>query len=85
MFMIIIIIIITYLLTYLITSLLIYLLQLSCHSMAVVLTLVQTEQIRISIHKGNNTKNTVNTSTHVTKTPTHTHNHTLPNKFKQPQ
>jgi len=45
---------------------------------AVVLTLVQTKQIRISIHKRNNTKNivqtiqnTVNTSTHVTKTPTH--------------
>jgi hypothetical protein len=45
---------------------------------AVVLTLVQTKQIRINIHKRNNTKtqykqykNTVNTSTHITKTPTH--------------
>ena len=64
--------------------------------MAVVLTLVQTKQIRINIHKRNNTKknaqtiqNTVNTSTHITKThttkPTHTHTHTLPNKLKQPQ
>ena len=33
-----------------------YLLQLSCHSVAVVLTLVQTNQIRINIHKRNNTK-----------------------------
>jgi len=32
---------------------------LSCHSVAVVLTLVQTKQIRINIHKRNNTKNTV--------------------------
>ena len=61
-----------------------YLLQLSCHLMAVVLTLVQTKQIRINIHNRNNTKtqyrqykntvqttqNTVNTSTHITKTPT---------------
>ena len=55
--------------------------------MAVVLTLVQTKQIRINIHKGNNTKstvktiqNTVNTSTHITKHPhncqnTHTYTH----------
>jgi hypothetical protein len=35
------------------------LLQLSCHSVAVVLTLVQTKQMRINIHKRNNTKNTV--------------------------
>jgi hypothetical protein len=33
-----------------------YLLQFSCHSVAVVLTLVQTKQIRINIHKRNNTK-----------------------------
>ena len=33
-----------------------YLLQLSCHSVAVVLTLVQTKQIRINVHKRNNTK-----------------------------
>jgi len=62
---------------------------------AVVLTLVQTKQIRKHIHKRNNPKtvqtiqNTVNTSTHITKTPmqlskhtnitkpTNTHNHTL--------
>ena len=56
--------------------LLLLLLQLSCHS--VVHTLVQTKQIRINIHKRNNTKNrvhkirnTVYTSTHITKTPTH--------------
>jgi len=60
--------------------------QLSCHSVAVVLTIVQTKQIRINIHKRNNTKNTVqtiqntvNTSTHITKIPTHTHIHTLQN------
>jgi len=53
--------------------------------MTAVLTLVQTKQIRINIHKRNNSKtqyktiqNTVNTSTHITKTPhtvvkTHTH------------
>ena len=28
-------------------------------------------------------QNTVNTSTHVTKTPTHTHTHILHNKLKQ--
>jgi len=46
--------------------------------MAVFRTLVQTKQIRINIHKRNNTKNTVqtiqntvNTNTHITKTPTH--------------
>jgi len=36
--------------------LLTYLLQFSFHSMAVVLTVVQTKQIRINIHKRNNTK-----------------------------
>jgi hypothetical protein len=66
--------------------------QLSIHSVAVVFTLVQTKQIRINIHKRNNTKNTiqtiqntVHTSTHITKTPTLTHTHTLQNKLKQPQ
>jgi hypothetical protein len=55
---------------------------------AVVLTLVQTKQIRINIHKRNNTKNTVqtirntlHTSTHITKT----HTHTLHKKLKQTQ
>jgi len=33
-----------------------YLLKLSFHSVAVVLTLVQTKQVRINIHKRNNTK-----------------------------
>jgi len=50
--------------------------QLSCHSEGVVLTLVQTKQIRIYInettHKTVQTiKNTINTSTHITKAPTH--------------
>jgi len=70
--------------------------QLSCNSVAVVVTLVQTKQIRINIHKRNSTKNTVqtiqntvNTSTHITKTPTHyktptyTHTHTHPHITKQ--
>jgi len=58
---------------------------LSCHLVALVLTLVQ-KLIRINIHKRNNTKNTVqtiqntvNTSVRITKTPTHTHTHTLQN------
>jgi hypothetical protein len=45
---------------------------------AVVPTLAQIKQIRINIHKRNNTKNTVqtiqnavNTSPHINKTPTH--------------
>ena len=69
-----------------------YLLQLSCHSVAVVLTPVQTKQIRLNVYKRNDTKNTVqttrktvNTSTHITKTPTHYKSHTLQNKLKQPQ
>ena len=41
-----------YLLNYLLT----YLLQLSLYSVAVILTLVQTKQMRINIHKRNNTK-----------------------------
>jgi hypothetical protein len=53
--------------------------QSSCHSVAAVLPLVQTKQIRINIHKRNNTKNTVDTSTHIAKTPIHTHTHTLQN------
>ena len=60
--------------------------QLSCPSVAVVLTLVQTKQTRINKHKRSNTintvqtkQNTVNKSTHFTKTTTHyktTHTHT---------
>jgi hypothetical protein len=58
---------------------------LSCHSVAVVLTLVQTKQIRINVHKRSiqktqykQYKDTLNTSIHITKTPTHykTHTHT---------
>jgi len=59
---------------------------------AVFLTLVQTDHIRINIHKLNNIQNTVqiiqntlNTSIHVTKTPTHTHTCTLQNKLKRTQ
>jgi len=70
----------TYLLIYLLTyllNLLTYLLQLFFHSVAVVIVLVQTKQIRTSIHKRNNKKTqykttqntcTVNTSTHITQT-----------------
>jgi hypothetical protein len=51
---------------------------------AVVLTLVQTKQIRINTHKQNKTientvqtiQNIVNTSTHITKTPIHYKTHT---------
>jgi hypothetical protein len=69
-----------------------YYLQLSYHLVAVVLTLIQTKQIWINIHRRSNTKNTVqtiqntvNTSIHITKTRTHTHTHILQNKLKQPQ
>ena len=64
----------------------------SCHLVAVVFTLVQTKQIRINIHKQNNTKNTVQTmqdtvnkSTRITKTPTHnkTHTYTHPHITKE--
>jgi hypothetical protein len=64
---------------------------LSSHSVAVVLILVQKQQIRININKRNNTKNTVqtiqntvNTSTHITKTPAHykTHTYTHPHLTK---
>jgi hypothetical protein len=57
-------------------------LKLCCHSVAVILTSVQTKQIRINIHKRNNTKitvqaikNTVNTSTHDQNTHAYTHPH----------
>ena len=47
------------------------------HSVAVVLTLVQTKQIRINVHKQNNTKHSTNNTKHSTyqytyyQTPTH--------------
>jgi len=59
---------------------------------AVVLTPVQTKQIRINMHKRNNTKNTVqtiqntvNASTHITETPTlyKTHTYKHPHITKQ--
>ena len=67
------------------------------HSVAVVLTLVQTKQIRINIPKRNSTKstvqtiqNTVGSSKPITKPPqitkpTHTNTHSLQNKLKQQQ
>jgi hypothetical protein len=61
------------------------LLQLICHSVAVVLTLVQTEQVRINIHKRNNTQNTEHSKnntkhskckyTYYQNTPTYTQPH----------
>jgi len=67
-----------------------YLLQLSCHSVAVVLTLVQSKQIGINIHKRNNKKHSTNNTkhskyrSHITKTPTHykTHTYTHPHITK---
>ena len=60
------------------------------YSVAVVLTLVQTKQVRINVHKtiqkhSTTIQNTVNTSIHVIKTPTHykTHIHTHPHVTKQ--
>jgi hypothetical protein len=72
-----------------------HLLQLSFHPVAVAPTLVQTKQIRITIHKRNNTKHskykcTYYQNTHtILKTPTHykthkyTHTHT--NTLQNPQ
>jgi len=66
----------------------------SCHSVAVVRTLVQTKQIRINIHKRNNTKHSKYTyyqNTHkINKTPTHYKTHTcthqhISKQVKQPQ
>jgi len=64
-----------------------YKLQLSCHSVAVGLTLVQTKQIRINIHKWNNTKkHSTNNTKHSQYNYTYYQNtHTLQNKLKQPQ
>ena len=76
-----------------------YLLQLSFHSVAVVLTLVtnKNKRERRKLYKNTVQKiqNTVNTSTHITETPTQssqnpyitkparTHTHTLQKKLKQ--
>jgi len=76
-----------------------YLLQLRCHSVAVVFTLLQTKQIRISVHKRNNTKTqykqykTQQIQLHILpkhphhcqKTRTHAHTHILQNKLQKPQ
>jgi hypothetical protein len=64
---------------------------------AAVLTLVQIKQIRINIHKRNNTENSTNNTKHskykytyyqkpphITK-PTHTQAHALQHELKQPQ
>ena len=47
-----------------------YWLQLSCHPVAVILTLVQTKQIRILTHKRNNTENAVQTIQNTVNTGT---------------
>ena len=64
-----------------------YLLQLSCHSVAAIRTLVTNKNKHTSRKQYKNTvqriQNTVNTSTHITKTPTHTHTHTLQNPHTQ--
>jgi len=54
---------------------------LGCHSVAAVLTLVKTKQIRINIHKRNNTK------TQYKKIPNayYRNNHILQNNLKQLQ
>jgi len=83
---------------HLLTYLLNYLLQLSCHSVAVVLTLVQTKQIRINIHQINNIKHSTINTKHskckytyyqnihtVVKIIPHTLTHILQNKLNQPQ
>ena len=68
--------------------LLLLLLQLSFHSVEVVLTLVQTKQIRINIHGRNNTKHskykyTYYQNTHtIVKAPPHTLTHTLKKQVK---
>jgi hypothetical protein len=67
------------------------LLHLSCHSVAVVFTLVQTKQLKINIHKRNNTKTqykqykTQQIQIHIAKTPAHykTHTYTHPHVTKQ--
>ena len=55
--------------------------------MAVLLTLVQTKQIRINIHKRNNTKkhSTNNTKHSKYKYTYYQNTHTLQNKLKKPQ
>ena len=54
--------------------------------MAVVLTPVQTKQIRINIHKGNNTKKHSTKTKHSEyKYAYYQNTHTLQNKLKQPQ
>jgi len=84
---IIIIIIITYLLTYLV----IYLLTAIEFSLGGSSPYNSTDKkIRINIHKRKNKKHSKNNTKHskykyITKTPPHTHTHTLQNKLKQPQ
>ena len=54
--------------------------QLSSHSVAVVLTLVQTKQIRINKHKRNNTKHSINNTRYSKYKHANYHNiHTLQN------
>jgi len=72
-----------------------YLLQLSCHLVAVVIKLVQTKQIRINIHKRNNTRTqykqykTQHIQVHILSKHPHnrqkTHTYTHPQITKQVQ
>jgi hypothetical protein len=55
----------------------------SCHPVAVVLTEYSKKEIRINIHKHETVQNTVNTSTHTTKTTTHYKLHTYTHPPKQ--
>jgi hypothetical protein len=67
--------------------LLTYLVQFSCHSVAAVLTLVQTKQIRINVHKRNDTKKCPNNTKYSKDKYTYEYyrnTHTLQNKLKQP-
>ena len=54
-----------YILLLLLLLLLLYLRQLSCHSVAAVLTQVQSKQLKINTHKRKNTKNTVQTTQNI--------------------
>jgi len=56
-----------------------------CHSVAVVLTLVQTKHKRNHKKTAQTIQSTVNTGTYITKTPKHTQTHILQNKLQQTQ
>ena len=65
-----------------------YLLQLSFHSVAVVLTLVQTKQLRMNIHERNSEEHSTNNTKlskykYIHYQNTHTHTYTYPHVTKQ--